>query len=231
MKGSLLRVALVAGTLLRQNRLLIVLLLLWPFALSGVLLAVAHGSPAVEDVAAILQQELFYGLVLAALGASAALGNEQRAHRMQQVLGRAVSRAEYLLALGGSAYLPFAGDVLVWLANALALAGLLHRHTPMLLPPFVAELGAGLLLCATGLLCSVLLPRMVATLATALALGTLLAAGMHGFGGVAGLFAIVAGGGGAMGAPWLDAGQALLFSALLGIVAAVVFERRDLKLN
>ena len=230
MNGSLLRISLVARTLLRQNRVLLLLLLLWPFVLSGILLAADHGAPATEDIAAILEQELFYGLVLVGLGASVALGTEQRAHRTQQVLGRAVGRAEYLLALGVSACLPFAGYVLVWLINAAMFAGLLHLHTPMLLPPVVAEIAAGLLLCAVGLLCSVVLPQMLAAVATGVVLAGLLAAGSEGLGSVARLFAVIAGNYGSRPAPWAAAGEGVLTAGIVAAIACLVFVRRDLKL-
>ncbi len=232
MNGSLLRISLIAGTLLRQNRVLI-LLLLWPFVLSGILLAADHGAPATEDIAAVLEQELFYGLVLVGLGASVALGTEQRAHRTQQVLGRAVGRAEYLLALGVGAYLPFAGYVLVWLVNAAAFAGLLHLHTPTLLPPVVAEFAAGLLLCGVGLFCSVVLPQMPAAAATGAALAALLGAGAHAGGRAAqlfGLFAAILGERGGRAVPWAGAGEAIIVSAVAIVAAALVFARRDLKL-
>ncbi len=228
MNGSLLRISLVVRTLLRQNRVLL-LLLLWPFVLSGILLAADHGVPAAEDIAAILQQELFYGLVLVGLGASVALGTEQRAHRTQQVLGRAVGRAEYLLALGVSAYLPFAAYVLVWLVNAAMFAGLLHLHTPMLLPPVVAEFVAGLLLGAAGLLFSVVLPQMLAAVATGVTLAALFAAGTHGLGSVAGLFGVIAGASGPV--PWAAAGEGVLAAGVVLAAGCLVFARADLKLT
>ena len=223
MNGSLLRMSLATRALLRQNRVLLLLLLLWPFVLSAILLAAEHGAPATEDIAAILEQELFYGLVLVGLGASVALGTEQRARRAQQLLGRAVGRAEYLLALGVSAYLPFTAYVLVWLVNAAAFAGLLHLRTPMLLPPVVAELAAGLLLCAVGLFCSVVLPQMLAAVATGLVLAALLAVGTQGRGSVAHLFAVTVGAQGTVLVPWRDAGEAVLAAGLIVVLACLVF--------
>ncbi len=227
--ASAARVRLVTFALLRQNRVLVGLLLLWPCVLSGVLVAVDHGRPATEDVAAILQQELFYGLVLVGLGASVGLGTEMRARRVQQVLGRAVGRTEYLLALGTAAFLPFAGYVLVWLLTASAFAGLLHLHAPMLAAAVLAEAASGVLLCAAGLLFSVLLPQTLAAVATGGALTGLLTAARFGWGGVAQLFNAAIGGLSAVGALWGGVGEALIAAAVLTAFAAVVFAHKDLK--
>ncbi len=231
MNGSLLRIRLVAGKLMRGNRILLMLLLVWPCILSAIVLASAQGHPAPEDVASILQQELFYGLALVGLGASLALGTEQRAHRTQQVLSRAVSRGEYLLALGLSAYLPFAGYVLVWLLNAAVLSALLHQHTPVLFAVLMAELSGGLLLCGIGLLWSVLLPQAFAAGGTSIVLGLLLASGMHGYGSVAALFGWIAGASQIKLSVllWSDAAQAAAGFVLLVVAAVLLFTRKDLR--
>ncbi len=226
---SLRRIGLVARALLRQNRILIGFLLLWPCLLSAVLFAADRGRPASEDVAAMLQQELFYGLVLVGLGASVALGTEQRARRVQQVLGRAVGRTEYLLALGVSAFLPFAGYMVVWVLTASAFAGLLHLRAPMLLAAVLAEAVSGVLLCAAGLLFSVLLPQTLAAIATGAVLTGLLTAARFGWGGPARLFNAAIGGVPVLGALWAGVGEALLAALLLAAVAALVFTRKDLK--
>ncbi len=231
MTGSLRRIALVTAALIRRSRILLVLLLLWPCVLSGILLAASHGAPASEDVASILEQELFYGLVLAGLGASSAFGVEQRARRTQQILGRAVSRTEYLLALGASAYVPFAGYTLVWLGNALLFAGLLHLRTPMLLPAFVAELTAGLLLCAAGLFCSVLLPQLAAASATGTLLAGLLAAGTRGLGAIPKLFALTVGFQTAVHVPWAAIAETLLTTCAALAAGSILFARRDVRAN
>ncbi len=227
MNGSFLRIAMVTRKLVRQNFVLLVLLLLWPCILSAILLVASHGGPAVEDVAAILQQELFYGLVLVGLGAGVALGGEQRARRTQGVLGRAVGRGEYLLALAAYAYLPFAGYVLVWLVNAGAFAGLLHLRTPMLASAVVAELAGGLLLCAVGMLFSVLLPPMFAAAATGVVLAGLLGAGTKGWGGLSRVFGAALGSSSPI--PWAGAAQALGGGVLAMGLAILLFTRKDLK--
>ncbi|RRA49655.1 hypothetical protein D1Y84_16650 [Acidipila sp. EB88] len=216
--------------LLRQSRILLLLLLVWPLALCAILLAADHGKPSSEDVSAILQQELFYGLALIGLGASVALGTEQRAHRTQQVLSRAVGRAEYLLALGLSAYLPFAGYVAVWALSAASFAVLLK--TPMPLSAIVAELAAGLLLCASGLFFSVVFAQLIATACTGAVLALLILAGTHGIGGPAGLFGWLADQ--QTGSPLavaLQSAEVLVLAAGVCAAACTVFARKDLQLH
>ncbi len=230
MSGSFERVRLVTGQLLRQNRILLTLLLLWPCVFSGILLAVDRENVAVEDITAVLQQELFYGLVLVGLGASAALGTEQRARRVGEVLGRAVGRAEYLLALGASVFLPFVGYLLVWMANAGVFATLLHLKAPMLFTTALAELACGLLLCAAGVLFSVLLGQTLAAIANGIVFASLTAAGTHGIGGATRLFTVATGG---LTAPmqvmWVGVGEALLVTGALAGMAALLFARKDMK--
>lgn len=176
MMGRLRRIRIVTGVLIGQNRILLALLMLWPFLLSAVLLFASGGHPAPEDIASILQQELFYGLVLVGLGASTGLGTEIRARRVQQVLSRAVGRAEYMLALGLAAYLPFAGYLLAWLVSATALSMRGHEAPSLLLPQMLLEGATGLLLCGVGLAASVVLPQMVAAMATGVVVAGLLLA-------------------------------------------------------
>ena len=230
MMGSLQRIAIVTGTLMRQNRVLLGLLLLWPCVISGILLAAARGAPAVDDAAAALEQELFYGLVLAGLGASMALGTEQRARRAQQVLGRAVSRTEYLLSLGASTYLPFLAYVLVWLVNAAFFAGVLRLHTPLLLASLVAELSAGLLLCAVGLLCSVVFPQLLAAALTGLTLAALAGAGAQGVGGLARLFAVAIGQAQSAAPIGLEAAASIFAAVAITTAGAIVWARKDVRL-
>ena len=233
MHGSLRRIALVTRMLIHQNSVLVIFLLFWPCILSGILMLADHGRPQAEDAASILQQELFYGLVLVGFGSSVALGTEQRARRSQQVLGRAVSRTEYLLALGCASYLPFLGYTLVWLLNAAAFGGLLHLHTPTLLPVVLAEVAAGFLVCSVGLLSSTLLPQMGAGAACGLILAALFGAGVHGLGSVASVFGMVAGyAGQSLSAQFAGALlQSLAAAVVIAAVGCLVFTKRDLRLH
>ena len=229
MNGSFIRIGLVTRKLLRQNRVLLVLLLLWPCVLSSIVLAVDRGHPAVDDVAAILQQELLYGLVLVGLAASVAFGTELRAGRVRQVLVRAVSRGEYLVALAGAAFLPFVGYVLVWSGNAVVLAGLMHRHLPALVGTVVAELAAGLLVCAVGVLFSVLLPQLFAAAITGLALAALLSAAKYNLGSIALPFAAATGNPEPLITLSLPIAEAVVVTLVLLAIAAAVFAHKDIR--
>lgn len=218
--------ALLTRTLLRQNRILLLLLTVWPCLLTLIAWFASSGQPPIDDITAILQQELFYGLALVGLAASTALGTERRARRVQPVLSRAIARWEYLGALAAAAYLPFTGYVLVWWANAEVLAGLLQQ--PALLPsmPALAELPAGLLLCTAGLVASVVLPQIAAAILIGVLLAVCSAAGSADWGGIANVFAAVLG-----FAPRLAPVaclEALSLSAVLFLAAAWWFNQADL---
>jgi hypothetical protein len=229
MNGSLQRIWLILTTLLRQNRLLLIGLVLWPFVLSLILFVAANGHPEVDDALSILHQELFYGLVLVGLGASTALGTEERTHRTQQVLGRGASRTEYLLALGLSAYLPFLGYLAAWLLNALVLAASLHSF-PTGLPALLGcELLVGLMIGAAGLAWSVVLPQLAAAAADGLCLSLLLLAGGHDQAAWLSAFSCLSAG--TTPAHGLAFSLALTIAAsiLLAVGGCVIFDRRDLR--
>jgi hypothetical protein len=101
----------IARQLLWANRWLWLLLVLWPWGMAAVLLVGGlHPSP--EDVEALFAQQSIYGLALVAFTGGALLGNEQRSRRIVLVLGRAVSRRQYLGALWLTAFLPLTVYVL-----------------------------------------------------------------------------------------------------------------------
>lgn len=229
MNGSTHRIWIILTTLMRQNRLLLIGLVFWPFVLSLILFLASSGRPDTEDALSILHQELFYGLVLVGLGASTALGTEERARRTQQVLGRAASRTEYLLALGLSAYLPFLGYVLAWLLNALALAASLHRLPTGLAALLSCELVVGLLIGAAGLVWAVVLPQLAAAAADGLCLSLLLFAGAHSQSGWLAAFGCL--GTGIPPTQGLAPSLALTVAAsiLLAGIGCVIFDRRDLR--
>jgi hypothetical protein len=95
-------VLLLAASFLRQNRWLMLAFVGWPFLLAAFEWSPHHAAN-LDDVNAILQQEIFYGLAIADFLASAAIYNEKRSRRIVGVLSKSVSRAQYLLGLlGGS---------------------------------------------------------------------------------------------------------------------------------
>lgn len=227
MSARLRRIGLVTVTLLRQNRLLLILLLLWPAAMLGVLFAVEQSTLAAEDVAAVLSQELYAGLVLVGLGASVALGNEEKARRVTQVLGRAVSRGEYLAALWASAFLPFVAYCTVWLAGWVVCAALVRPALP--LAAIGAEMVAGFLLSTIALLLSVVLPQVGASIGTGIALAAGVYAGSISSSGVAGVFAALTGRLATLTATGL--GESITAGVMAAAAAVWLVQRRDLRLS
>src|ERR1700738_3219775 len=91
-------ILLLAQSFIRQNRWLLLAFVLWPFLLGAFVWSPHHGA-ARDDVSAIMQQELFYGVAVVAFLASSAIYNEKRSRRIIGVLAKAVSRAQYLLGI------------------------------------------------------------------------------------------------------------------------------------
>ncbi len=213
---------LIAWRLIRQNWWLWLLLLLWPWGM--VLLLLVGGRPAPEDAAALLQQECWYGLAMAALTAGSALGNEERSRRIELVLSRAVSRREYLLALWLMAVMPLA----VY-AGSCALSGLvLGVGAGAALQVVLAMLGLGAWAASLSVLGSVYLPGVLASGLGLAAVGALY--WLPGRLAVAGLVRVLMGlaepGGDGFGV--VEAG--MLAGVFLG-VAAWGFGRRDVRLK
>ena len=230
MMAALRRVTLVTRVLLRQNRLLLLMLLLWPCLLSVLVFALEHSAPESDDVQAMLQQELFYGLVLAGVGASVALGAEERAGRVSGVLGRAVSRSEYLLSLTAGAYLPFVTYGCVWFANASLLLRWSHAEGGSLPGIWSGSMVAGLLLCAVGVLFSTVLPQLGASVATGIILAVWITAARQQWGGLAWLLAGLVGRRSPGALPMFEESIAALSLAVLFLtLAGSLFERRDLR--
>lgn len=219
----------IAWRLLWANRWLWLLLVLWPWAMTAVMLT-SDLHPAPEDVEAALAQQSLYGLALVAFTGGALLGNEQRSRRIVLVLSRAVSRRQYLGALWLAAFLPLLAYVL-----DLALTGPVLGATAMLLGQ---TLGALLLLSMTmaslAVLGSLVLPGVIAGILglTVLSLPLLLP---HGWqiaqtrllqvllsGPVAEHTSLVFGAG---------ALEAALLSGALFEAAVRIFEQRDLRLK
>jgi hypothetical protein len=147
----------IAWRLLWANRWLWLLLVLWPWAMTAVMLTGGlHPSP--EDVEAALAQQSLYGLALVAFTGGALLGNEQRSRRIVLVLSRAVSRRQYLGALWLAAFLPLLAYVL-----DLALTGpVLGASAEMLWQTLGALLLLSLTMASLAVLGSLVLPGVIA---------------------------------------------------------------------
>lgn len=162
----------IALQVLRQNRWLLILLGLWPCAISAILL-IPKGRVETGDIQALLQQEAIYGVALAAFQAGSLLRNEQRSRRIIQILACPVSRGEYLFALLLATVLP-----LVLYLGGFIFSGFLltdSANLPMdgvyLLAAIIFELG--IWVACAALLFSVFLPSLLASAGSLLLLGAL----------------------------------------------------------
>jgi putative exporter of polyketide antibiotics len=75
----------------------------------------------IDDVAAIVQQEILYGLAIAAFLSSATIRNEERSRRIIGVLSKAIARWQYLLGIllaslsCAAVYFLMVGLAVIWL--------------------------------------------------------------------------------------------------------------------
>lgn len=226
-----MRVWRIALHILRQNRWLLILLVLWPCAITAILL-VPKGKLEIGDIQALLQQEAIYGVALAAFQAGALLRNEQRSRRIIQVLACSVSRGEYLFALLLATLLPLA----LYLAGFLVSGFLLTNAVslPMdgvyLLAAIIFEIGTWAA-CA-ALLFSVFLPSLLASAGSLLLVGGLFWAGLPPAQLILTAASIQLKGRIDLGTIQLqDIGIAVGEMVVLFVLAWILFARRDLNLT
>lgn len=159
--NSISRVAL---QILRQNRWLLLLLALWPIAIS--IFLQAQGKLDRSDVQALLMQEGFYGIALTAFQGGALLPTELKSKRIIQVLSCGISRGDYLFALFLATLLPLA----LYLGG-FVFAGLLLDESSWSL--FLNVLCVGVIGISTGcaaLLFSIFLPSVLSAASSILIL-------------------------------------------------------------
>jgi hypothetical protein len=167
----------IAVALLLENRWMILLLALWPWAFAG-LMYVPQWDLTPDDLRSLLQQEYFYGAALTLALAASLYGGELRERRVAAVLCRAVSRTQYLAALWTAALAPglcFAGS----LYFSLVIAGRLHPGpgVPGLLATVLNLVVLEMWTTACGTLFSLLLPQLLATVAAGASAAVILAIG------------------------------------------------------
>lgn len=160
-------ILLLAKNFLRQNRWLLLALIVWPF-LMGTLLWVPQRSPSREDVSEILKMEVPYGVIVIAFLASSAIYNEKRSRRIIAVLSKAVSREQYLAGLLlGSAYFAIAYYAAIGLST-FWLLGVSNNVANAILAVFVKGMTASLWTASLALFLSTFLhPFFAGALATA----------------------------------------------------------------
>ena len=111
-----------ATSFLRQNCWLLLALVAWPFLMGAFLFFPQHAATR-EEVSEIVQMEVRYGVIVIAFLAGSAIHNEKRSRRIIGVLSKAVSREQYLggLLLGSGyfamAYYAATGAAILWLVG------------------------------------------------------------------------------------------------------------------
>lgn len=224
---------LIARRLLWQNRWLFLMLMLWPYLMAAILCW--GGQPDPDDVLWMLHQECFAGLALVAVTGSTLLGNEQRSRRIIMVLGRAVSRPQYLFSLLISAWLPLVLYVSGFVLSGIFMAILLRRPSLGVVEMAGAQLVLGVWAGAISVFWSVLLPQIVASILSVACLGLAAYAGQLGMIGpgrlLLALFETSISGKDTYTAITLHAVLTLIAGGVWFAAASWIFSRRDLNLT
>ncbi len=170
--------ALVTLALVRQNRWILLMLVLWPVAMALILLW-PNAAPDQDDVLSVLHQECFYALALVSVTGASQLGNEQRSRRTVFVLARSVSRAQYLLCGLISTLLAS----LTFTLSFLSCGFVLIRESGGDYAAVIAMAALQFFLCiwfaSFGVFFSVFLPAILAAVAVSLCAGALFLLGRH----------------------------------------------------
>lgn len=168
-------VSLIAANFLREHRWPVLILFVWIVLVAAATGDFGRGRPVNEDVIFYCQQQAMYICVFSAFLAADAIHNERKSRRLLLVLSKAISRGKYLLAvtLGtctvAVAYALLFGLCGVWLTARAALpngqmwsivvlvmAGSLIAATVAMffstfLNPYVATAMTVMLFCAPGM--------------------------------------------------------------------------------
>lgn len=223
-------VLLLANSFVRQNRWLLLAFVCWPFLLAAVL-SFQHQAASRDDISEIAQMEIRYGVVVLAFLTSSAIYNEKRSRRIIGVLSKAVSREQYLGGLLlGSAYFAMAYYAAIGAAT-LWLAGVSSQIVSGVLAVFVNGTLASLWTASVALLVSTLLhPFFGAALAAGFALAPLALRDANTF--LAPVVALL-GGSDPLATSMSPVAivAAALESALILVLAARIFMRRDVAVN
>lgn len=221
-----MKTLLLAHRLLWMNRWLLLLLILWPYAMAAILL-LPDGRPAPEDVLSILREECLYSVALVAFSGASLLGNEQRSRRIITVLARAVSRSQYLFALLQAAWIPLILYVVGFSLSACLLAQLAGAPLDAVWKMALLQLTAGLWMACVSIFFSVFLPSILASLASILTAALLVYFDTAGPGGlIASMMKMPL-----TGAPSIDTAGIATTLAAAGVAfaaASFVFAHRDL---
>lgn len=122
-------IALMAANFLRQRFWPVLLLFLYILLTAALAGNFGHGRPVEQDIVFHTQQQSIYICIFSAFLAADAMHTERKSRRILLVLAKAVSRAEYLLAvIAGTTALAVCYAVLsawctIWLAGRASLPG------------------------------------------------------------------------------------------------------------
>lgn len=223
-------VLLLGASFIRQNRWLMLAFVGWPFLMSAFEWS-PHHALNLDDVNAMVQEEVFYGLAIADFLASAAIYNEKRSRRIAGVLSKSVSRTQYLLGLiagstvfGGVYFVAIAAS-LMWLLGTSAAE--LH-HAAVLI---ICGVVAGGWVAALAVLFSVVLhPIVAAAVAGIIAFAPLALTGAPIF---LPLSALIRGmtSLSASNFEWPSIIIALLETAIFVLIGSPLFQRSDVAVN
>ena len=221
---------LLAKNFIRQNRWLLLAFAVWPFMMGAFVWSPRHAA-AWTEVSEIVQQELFYGLAVATFLTSSALYNEKRSRRIVGVLSKAVSRAGYLcgLLLGATSfaalYFLIVGASMLWLLGVSQVTSAASLRLLMSATAAAIWMSAGALLFSTFLH-----PFLAASLAGALGFAPL--AFTNGNLIIAPVVALVGNLDRTVNRTnWPAVAASVIQSALMVVVAAILFAHRDVTVN
>jgi hypothetical protein len=226
-------ILLIAANFVRENRWPLICLLAYVLVFGAAVSFI--GGSTLEDAVFFLRSVGIYGLAFTGLMAASGINNERRTRRMLAVLSKGIERGQYLSGLLLGAMM----DAVIYCiaigaVGSLALAR--YGQSSARLWDLVAVLIASFLLVSSvALFYSTFLHPLIATAAAALTLGGMSSVGRA----LGGLWANVLPGyvlaDAAVGfsvhgwhAPWSAAAWAVVQALVFGVLATIVFSRRDI---
>jgi ABC-type transport system involved in multi-copper enzyme maturation permease subunit len=93
-----MKILVIAGNFVREQRLLGILLLFYAFA-SAVLFGYGEARVSTEDVSAFVEQQSVYAVLFSLFSGAWAIQNERKTRRIIAVLSKAVTRRQYIAGL------------------------------------------------------------------------------------------------------------------------------------
>ncbi len=226
-------ILLIAANFVRENRWPLITLLVYVLFFGGAVVFV--GGSNLEDAVFFLRSVGIYGVAFTALMAASGINNERRTRRLLAVLSKGIERGQYLSGLLLGAMLDAAIYCLaVGAVGTLALArygrssGTLWELVGVLIASF-------LLVGAAALFYSTFLHPLMATAAAALTLGAMAVGGrvlgapwtniLPGYALADAMVSFTLHG---WQAPWAAAAWAVVEAVGFGVLATLVFSRRDI---